>query len=112
MLARRETQQQNQRWQEESEDEQLERQTGFVACVVTRSAKRQREKTTVQYIPERVESGEDQSIGPRPLNRVDPTASKTIDDNDRLPSADEFLHDILHETRKYEPESAIRQAHF
>jgi hypothetical protein len=33
MLARRETQQ-NQRWQEESEDEQLERQTGFVACVV------------------------------------------------------------------------------
>jgi hypothetical protein len=34
MLARRETQQ-NQRWQEESEDEQLERQTGFVACVGT-----------------------------------------------------------------------------
>jgi hypothetical protein len=45
--ARRKSQQ-DQRWQEESEDEQLERQTGFVACVVTRSAKRQREKTTVQ----------------------------------------------------------------
>ena len=30
--ARRKSQQ-DQRWQEESEDEQLERQTGFVACV-------------------------------------------------------------------------------
>jgi hypothetical protein len=33
------------------------------------------------------------------INRVDPTASKTIDDDDRSPSAHEFLHGILHETR-------------
>ncbi len=33
------------------------------------------------------------------INRVDPTASKTIDADDRSPSAHEFLHGILHETR-------------